>query len=199
MGFIDILILAVIITFALVGYSNGLLRGLTSLVSPVLGIWLALRHCDALAALIEPIVKNPTTASIIGFLSILFVVWLALHLVHKFLLRLVDWERCLELDHFLGGMLGLAKGVALLWLLLALGLTAFPRSVDYIEDSQASVRLLAIGERLGGDRITSGEELSSVEDSYNGMEGALAAMHQIGYRQVCSDSIAGAGLPVHSN
>ncbi len=180
----DIGLVGIIILFALHGFGQGFMRGLTSLVAPLLGIWLALRHCDALAALIDPLIHNQTVSVVASFLLILAGIWLAIRLARRLLAKLVDWSRCWELDQFLGGVLGLAKGTALIWLLLALSLTIFPQSVRVIEKSKASVRLLSIGEKLGGDVIAQGEDaLAGLEENFQGLEGTLSLFRQLNQRQ----------------
>lgn len=148
---IDAIVLLVLGVSVMIGYGQGFLRGLTSLVSPVLGIWFALNKCDLLAVHIDRIFHDYTFALVLGFILILSGVWLGLRLVRRLLLKLVDWTRCADLDQFLGAFLGFARGIALVWLLLALSLTAFPQSVRLIEHSAASIRVLSFGERLGGE------------------------------------------------
>lgn len=155
---LDIIILLTIVLFAIYGYSRGLIRGLSSLVSPVLGVWLALRKCGSLAALLDPFINDHTASLVIGFVIIFLTLWLGLRLARNLLVKLVDWPRCGDFDQFLGGLFGLARGIAVVGVLLAIGLSAFPFSVRLIETSQASLRLLSLGERISGgfnrDRAT---------------------------------------------
>ena len=147
---LDIAILLTIVLFAAAGYSKGLIKGLSSLISPVLGVWLALRKSSSLAALFDPFISNHTASLVISFVLIFLALWLALRLARNLLMKLVDWPRCGDLDQFLGGLLGLTKGIALVGVLLAVGLSVFPFSVRFIENSRASLRLLSLGERISG-------------------------------------------------
>lgn len=150
---VDIGVVTAIAAFAVIGYSRGLLQGLESLVTPVAGIWFALRRCDDLAAHLVPAIGDLLYARIIA----LVLIWLGLILVCQFarrlLVKLVDWSRCCDLEQYLGGLLGLARGMAFVWFVLAVTLTAFPPSVRLVERSRASVRLLALGERLSGSLV----------------------------------------------
>ncbi|HDQ99576.1 MAG TPA: CvpA family protein [candidate division WOR-3 bacterium] len=147
---IDIAVVLTLVAFTVFGYSRGLLQGLGSLATPVLGVWLALRRAGELAAGLEPLVGDPTAARVAGFVLILLGALAVFQAGRRLLAKLVDWSRCCDLDQYLGGLLGLAKGASFAWLALALALTAYPPSVRLVERSRASVRLLALGERLSG-------------------------------------------------
>jgi uncharacterized membrane protein required for colicin V production len=152
---------------------------LNSIVSPLLGIWFALRKCDDLAIVLYRLVGNYTVARVAGFLIILICIWLALKLTHKLLFKLVDWPRCDELDRFLGGCLGLAKGVVLAWAILATTLSTFPPSVRIIEQSNASVRLLALGEKASGPVPEKGEGSAESANPFQGFASTLAMLSQL--------------------
>jgi membrane protein required for colicin V production len=144
----DIAILLFVVLAAACGYSQGFMRGLGSLASAVLGIWLALRRADVLARLIDPLTNNPRVSVVLAFLVLLVLFWLTLRAARILLNRLVDWTRLAELDSYAGGLLGLARGVTVVWLLLAAALAVFPASVAHISNSVASMRILRLGEKL---------------------------------------------------
>ncbi len=145
---IDVVVVMLILGFAVYGYEQGFFRGLGSLVTPILGIIIAFRKCEIPAVLLSRYIHNDAVCRVAGFLAILLAVWVVMRICRKLLSRLVDWRSIPDLDRFIGGILGLAKGVALVWLVLAAGLIVLPQSVRVIEHSHASVRILSLAERI---------------------------------------------------
>ena len=145
---IDVVIVLLLIGFAVHGYGQGFFKGLSSLVTPILGIVIAFRKCETPAVLLGSYIRNEAVCRVASFLAILLVVWIMMHICRKLLSRLVDWHGMPDLDRFTGGILGLVKGTAMVWLALAASLIVLPSSVRVIERSQASMRVLALVERL---------------------------------------------------
>jgi len=147
----------------------------------VLGIWLALRYCDALARVLLPLLRNYTFTVVLCFVLILALIWLGLKLLHLALTPLLDWSRFDELDRFLGGFLGLAQATAIVWAFLALGLSAFPPLARVIGQSNASVRILSFGERASGPQRLSGE-MARLPDPFQGLNGAFSLIEKSRHR-----------------
>ncbi|MEO0078320.1 MAG: CvpA family protein, partial [candidate division WOR-3 bacterium] len=115
----DIVILLFLALTSAYGYGQGLMRGLGSIASAILGIWLALRRVELLATVLDPIIKNPRVSAVVAFLTLLLLFWIALRIGRMMLTKLVDWARLTDLDRYAGGLLGFARGVTVVWLLLA--------------------------------------------------------------------------------
>lgn len=145
---IDVVVVLLLIGFAVHGYGQGFFRGLSSLVTPILGIVIAFRKCETLAVLLGSYIHNEAVCRVASFLVILLAVWLAMRFGRKLLSKLVDWRGMPGLDRFTGGILGVAKGTAMVWLVLAASLIVLPSSVRVIERSQVSMRVLSLAERL---------------------------------------------------
>lgn len=143
---IDLLVVLLLAALVARGYSTGFMRSLGSIASAALGIWLALRKCEPIATALDGLLHNTAAARVIGFLFLLFLFWLALRGARRLLAKLVDWQNLPEFDHYVGGLFGLCRGVALVWAVLAICLTLFPSSVKLIERSNASLRILSLGE-----------------------------------------------------
>jgi uncharacterized membrane protein required for colicin V production len=147
---IDLLIILFLIVLVVWGYSTGFMRSLGSILSAALGIWLVLRKSDALVPVVNSLLHNTPAARVMSFLFLLTLFWLVLRLARSLLTKLVDWCRLVDLDQYLGGLLGFCRGIALVWAVLAGCLTIAPSSVRLIERSNASQRILTLGERLAG-------------------------------------------------
>ncbi len=152
----DIVILLFLALTSAYGYGQGFLRGLGSVASAILGIWLALRRVDLLAAVLDPLIKSPRVSAVVAFLVLLVLFWVALRVGRTMLTKLLDWARLHDLDSYAGGLLGFARGVTVVWLLLAAALAVFPSSVRYISSSAASMRILRLGEKLTATDLEQG-------------------------------------------
>lgn len=146
----DLFIVLFLIMAALVGYSHGFMRSLGQLGSAALGSGLVLRGSAVIAPAVEGFLHHQAAARAACIVALLILSWLALLGTRRLLYKLIDWNRLGDMDQYVGGMFGLCRGVALVWVTVSLVLTVAPASVRYIEQSRASVRVLAIGERLSG-------------------------------------------------
>jgi len=152
----DIIILLFLALTSAYGYGQGFVRGLGSVATAILGIWLALRRADLLAAVLDPFIRSPRVSAVVAFLILLFLFWVALRVSRMLLSKLMDWARLTDLNSYAGGLLGFARGVTVVWLLLAAVLAVFPGSVRHISRSTASMRILRLGERLTSSDLEQG-------------------------------------------
>jgi uncharacterized membrane protein required for colicin V production len=171
---LDIGILLILAACALHGYMRGLARGIGSFVSIILGLLLAMQACDDLARFFTSSPQPSTPVVLASFFAILGLTWLALFFGQKLLKKLLD--RCEQdwLDQFLGGAAGLGRGVALVWLGLAMVVGVFPPSMSVVSRSTASMRLLEVSGAPGAarDESVSGDDDVSADSS--GMKCAVA-------------------------
>ena len=137
-------ILLVVAVCTLHGYVKGLARGVGSFISIMLGLLLAMQACDDLARFFTSN-PQPSTAVVLGcFFAILGLSWLALFLGQKLLMKTLGRYERDTLDQFLGGAAGLGRGIALVWLSLAMLVGVFPASMGVVSRSTASMRLLEV-------------------------------------------------------
>ncbi len=172
---IDVVVVLLLVGFAVHGYSHGFFRGLSSLVTPILGIVIAFRKCETLAVPLGSYIHNEAVCRVASFLAILFMVWIVMRIGRKLLSKLVDWRGMPDLDRFTGGILGLAKGTAMVWLMLAACLIVLPSSVRVIGRSPASMRVLALVERLITPHQEQGKA-TAVHDIRGNPENGLALL-----------------------
>ncbi|MEO0085575.1 MAG: CvpA family protein [candidate division WOR-3 bacterium] len=150
---IDILILVLLVGFTVYGYASGLVRSLNALALPVLGVWLGFRHYPALAPVLDQGFHCHPFSSLVSFLIIIGMTWLGLRVVHRLLLKLVDWRRLEDVDSFLGGVFGLAKGLAIVSVVVAVVVAVVPSGRRLVRRSAASARILDLTENIVGRRI----------------------------------------------
>lgn len=150
---VDVVILVTLVGFTVYGYASGLVRSLNALALPVLGVWLGFRHYPALAPIIDEMLHCYPASAGLSFLAILVLTWLGLAVVRRLLLKLVDWRRLEDVDSFLGGVFGLAKGLAIVGVLTACVVAVVPSGRQLVNRSPASSRILDLTEWIAGRRI----------------------------------------------
>jgi uncharacterized membrane protein required for colicin V production len=144
---IDVGILFLLAAAALHGYLQGLVRGVASFASIVLSILLAAQACDDLARWFMSNSHASTPVTVLCFFLILGASWGALLGGQKLLALVLDRYEQDWLDQFLGGVAGLGRGLALVWLSLAAVVAVFPPAYKAISVSAAATRLLEVSGR----------------------------------------------------
>lgn len=122
MGTIDIVILACFLPAIFIGLKNGLIRQLVGLAVVILGIWLAVRFSDVVAAWLTAakITLEPFWAKALSFVLIFVAVALVLNLVGKLLEKVLDIAMLGWLNRLLGMVVGIATGALIIGTLIYL-------------------------------------------------------------------------------
>lgn len=107
---LDIILVIVLLATLVLGLIKGLVRQAIGLVAVVAGLLLAARYYPRAGAFVHKVVSNPIVADFIGFLALFAAViaagWLVGLLVSKLMKGPLNF-----LDHVLGGVFGLIKGI----------------------------------------------------------------------------------------
>lgn len=107
---LDIILLIVLLATLVLGVIKGLVRQVVGLIAVVAGLVLAARYYPRAGAFVHKVVSNPIVADFIGFLVIFTAViaagWLVGLLISKIMKGPLNF-----LDHALGGVFGLFKGI----------------------------------------------------------------------------------------
>ncbi len=137
MNWLDIVIIAVILVFALSAYSAGLIREVVTLVAAVLGIVIAGLLYDDLAADVLVFINNEEAALAVSFLILLGAVYLLGQIIAYLLKRAATLLMLGWADHLGGAAFGLLKGFIVVEVLLIL-FAAYPQLSldDAIDDSE---------------------------------------------------------------
>ena len=115
MGFLDI-ILGALLAFALFkGVKNGLFVELASLVSLLLGIYIAVKFSSFMKTFLGGFVKwNPNTIQVVAFLLTFLLVVVAISLLGKFLTGVADFAFLGWLNAIGGGFFRVLKTILIL-------------------------------------------------------------------------------------
>ena len=123
----DYAILAIIVISLLVGALRGFIKEVFSLVVWAAAFVVAYRFAGDVAVLMEEQVSLPSARTAIGFLGLFIVVLVIGGLANYLLGRLVESTGLSGTDRLLGGMFGIARGVALVVAaILVAGFTPIP-------------------------------------------------------------------------
>ena len=143
MGWLDIVIIVVLMITALIGFKRGFTKTVLPLVGIILGLFLAGRFCAPMAGWLSSWLESPNQSTIVAFAVIFIlvtVVALALSSLMNRLLRLMllGW-----VDRLGGAVFGLAIGGLIPAILLAVLTSSHFFSVeDTVRDSSVAAFLL---------------------------------------------------------
>ncbi|WP_313805447.1 CvpA family protein [Flavobacterium sp.] len=121
MGFIDI-VLAALLVFALIkGLRNGLFVELASLLSFIVGIYVAIKFSYVAKSMLENAVSwSPKTVTVAAFVITLIIVVVGIHLLAKVFTGIADFAFLGWLNTLGGGVFAVIKTVLLLGIVLSL-------------------------------------------------------------------------------
>ena len=122
MSTLDIIILVCFVPAIVTGIQRGFIAQVVSLVSIILGIWLAFHFSEMVCEWLRQYLPHlsETILNIVGFVLILAVVALLLHLVGKLILRLFKAVDLGWLNWILGLVFSLLKAALIIGLVLVL-------------------------------------------------------------------------------
>ena len=127
MGWVDLIIIVIILISALISLVRGFVKESLSLASWILAGFIALRYFTPLADLLEPYIESPTIRTGTGF-AILFVSSLIVGAIINYMAsQAVTKTGLTGTDKSLGVVFGVARGLLIVTLLVLLaGLTPMP-------------------------------------------------------------------------
>jgi membrane protein required for colicin V production len=121
MSFLDIIFGALLVASLFQGIRNGLFVELASLVSLILGIYVAIKFSYLAKIMLSAIVQwNPKTIQIIAFIITFLVIVVAISLLAKFLTSIADFAQLGVLNKLGGGFFRLLKTILILSIFLNL-------------------------------------------------------------------------------
>jgi len=143
---LDIIVVLVLIGLTIHGYHQGFLKATGSLLTPLVGVWLAARYTRTLAGWLSSRASDNTLCLVFAVLIIFVLTYVAVKLLRYVFQRGFDYFRMWDLDRFLGGAFGLVKATVLLWIVIAFAFIAYPQGRKTISHSPVSTQILLFGE-----------------------------------------------------
>lgn len=129
MNTLDIITAVIIILMAFLGFRRGFLVSVFSLISIVLGIFLATKFHSGIALVLHKFIKDEKTLNVLSFLVIFFVIYSAGIFIAGKLSKLSSITK--SIDRILGTALGVIKGMLVASLILI-----FIKSFGLVSESE---------------------------------------------------------------
>jgi len=126
---LDIITAVIIILMAFLGFRRGFLVSVFSLISIVLGIFLATKFHSGIALVLHKFIKDEKTLNVLSFLVIFFVIYSAGIFIAGKLSKLSSITK--SIDRILGTALGVIKGMLVASLILI-----FIKSFGLVSESE---------------------------------------------------------------
>ena len=144
MNAFDFVVLASVAFGALHGLRNGLLTMVTSFVALIAALYLASVHYSEAAAIIaRQFGTNPTLATVLGYVAVFLVVFIAVQFVGGLIVGVLRMASLGWIDRLAGGFLGGAIAAAVAGLAVMLLTTVLPANAALLRNSEAAPVLLA--------------------------------------------------------
>jgi len=141
MTVLDYFVLLVVVVSVIFGASRGIIKGIISVTSAIIGLIIAAQVYQLAAHLFVPFTASARAANLLGFVSVFLLVMVAGSLLARWLRGGIKRARLDWLDHLLGAAFGLLRG----WLVCSviyLALTAFPVKLEAVERATFAPALL---------------------------------------------------------
>jgi membrane protein required for colicin V production len=128
MTWFDYAVIAIVGLSVLLSIIHGLAREILSLASWVVAFLVAEVYATDVAPLLPAVIANPSVRLLAGFLCVFLAVLVAMTLLAIALSKLIKTAGLGFVDRALGGVFGLARGLAIVMIAVLLaGLTSLPR------------------------------------------------------------------------
>ncbi|MGO9450854.1 MAG: CvpA family protein [Candidatus Binataceae bacterium] len=144
MNAFDFVVIAIVVFGAIHGLRHGLLTMITSFIALIAALYEAsIYYAEAAGVVGHLFGANPTLATIIGYLAVFFIVFLAVQFVGGTIVTLLHLASLGWVDRLAGGVLGASLAAAIAGLVVMLLTTVLPANAALLRDSQSAPILLA--------------------------------------------------------
>ncbi len=143
MGFIDIVLAAVLVFGFYKGFKNGLFVELASLISFILGIYIAIKFSYVVSDFLAKTVSwSPKTIQVSAFIITLLIVVVVVHLLAKFFTGVADFAFLGWANTVAGGVFATIKTILIAGILLSLFLKVNINGIFISKETQENSILI---------------------------------------------------------
>jgi len=148
MNFFDLLIFGIVLLSILYSFFRGFIREVFSLVSLILGIWLAMKFYPLIGDRLSSWVTNSAVRNLIGFSFIFIVVRVSGWWLGSFIQKLLNLGKIRIWDRGLGMLVGLTKGIIIVTFLITILVYFLPVFHPLLRQSKLSPYVIEIVEKF---------------------------------------------------
>lgn len=135
-NWLDIVLLVILLITLILGLIKGLVRQLVGILAVLAGLILGMLYYRLVATAFRPLVTTDTLAHLLGFLTIFLIFLLAGWLFSRLFAK-AERGSIKFVNHLLGGVIGLVKGV-LICGILVFALLVFPVNLQALQRSMVA-------------------------------------------------------------
>lgn len=139
---IDLIFLLIVLVFAIIGAVNGFLNEVFGKAAPFVSAWVAILFYDKLVGPIEQNISIHWLSVILAFILIFVIVFIVMKILQILIRQIFDGEIFTSLDRFLGFLLGVAEGMAIVCIVLIIMISQPWFSVDNVLSGSYFLKLL---------------------------------------------------------
>ena len=134
MNWVDSAVIGIVLISVLISVVRGFVREILSLVAWVAAFWVASAYAVPASALLESFISIGSARVVIAFIGVMLVTLIAVGIINHMIGKLLDKTGLTGTDRLLGGVFGLARGLAIVLVAVLLaGLTRFPADPWWLE------------------------------------------------------------------
>ncbi|MEA2102728.1 MAG: CvpA family protein [Thermodesulfobacteriota bacterium] len=131
---LDIIALVIMGIFIITGILGGFVRGISSLCSIIIGLFLARRYAQTASELMASI-HIPNPMGLVSYLVIFIIFYVGIKVAFRLVQKITRASVLSWPDRAMGGVLGLAKGMLLVVVITVLARLALPENSAIFADS----------------------------------------------------------------
>ena len=141
---LDLIIICGISLSIIISLFRGLIKEIFSLLSVIIGIFIAARYYPVTAKLLSGMFENQNWASIAGFILTLILVSFVIGLIGMIVQKLIKVSNLSIIDRLGGALFGFIKGVFITFCILMLLVTFFPPQTHFLKTSKVTPQIIKI-------------------------------------------------------
>lgn len=140
----DILIIAIIAAGFLYGFLKGIISEVFAIAGLILGFIVAMKCSFIVQPYLEQFIKGESAAFIVGFLLLFLVTAAGIIIVGMLLKKAIKFIRLSWLDRWIGGLVGLVKGIVVVGLISLVIVAVFPEGKKFMKQSMFGRHTIAL-------------------------------------------------------
>jgi membrane protein required for colicin V production len=140
----DILIIAIIAAGFLYGFIKGIISEIFAIAGLIIGFLVAMKYSFLIQPFLLRFIKGETGAFVIGFILLFLLTAAGIIMLGIFFKKAIKFIRLSWLDRWIGGLVGLVKGIIVVGLISLIIVALFPDGKAFMKQSTFGRYTIAI-------------------------------------------------------